>query len=291
LTDAPKKEDHSFSFPSIMKPCTEYLAAIRHIESEYNALDKRRIPGYKDFESLFDEEYSRLSAESEQGSFPSEKLLELAKPLVPALTARQSDYNTPVLDSSIPNAIETGKRLKEYLEVPDKVVVSPYLRTQLSLKALQTGWPELTDVSTFTEPRIREQEYGKRAAINDWKLYTTLNPEQAWYRKMASGYEYRHDGGESFLDLRERVRDFLQDSTRIQVLGMLNANTQAPGKILLVTHHLTIMAIRSLLEGWDRETFLRLDRDERPPNCSVTTYTPSKAGSMRLSHKNLVLSK
>jgi len=43
-------------------------------------------------------------------------------------------------------------------------------------------------------------------------------------------------------------------------------------KMLVVSHHLTKLAIRSNLERLTPEQFLRVDRDEKPINCGVTVY-------------------
>jgi broad specificity phosphatase PhoE len=43
-------------------------------------------------------------------------------------------------------------------------------------------------------------------------------------------------------------------------------------RVLAVTHHLTILAIRAQLERLGPEEFIALDRNEKPINCGVTIY-------------------
>lgn len=159
------------------------------------------------------------------------------------------------------------------------------------------GWPELRGVKVLEDDRIREQEHGKRIVYADKRLYFVFNPEYALLSKMSTDYEYRHEGGESLLDVRGRLRDFV--GMLIREHGGLYEPVIPPGNPMLVTHHLAIMGMRANLERWDRERFLHENEKNRPPNCSVTTYSrmdteshrslQGRAGRMILAHENLIL--
>ncbi len=265
------------------------ITAIRHVRSAYNDLNREEIPGYNEFAEQFDREYKALDLKAVMSkTFPSDGLKEMAIKLAPTLEAETSDYNTDIAKGAEEQAIITGQNLPGRINKPDVIYVSPYKRTQATLDGLQKGWPELKDVKTYEEDRIREQEHGMQAAFTDWRLYFMHNPRQALLRKKSTAYEYRHEQGESLLDVRERIRSLT--STLIREHG-----NGAPENVLLVTHHLAIMAMRANLERWDRERFLRENRENRPPNCSITTYESIdvKPGTedrrLRIKHENLVL--
>ena len=253
------------------------------MESSYNAINRNEIPGYKEFSELFKEEYEKLTLEGVvKGEFPSPKLLKLAKELVPLLAARESDYDTSAADGAVENqAIPTGQHLNECMDLPGAIYVSPYKRTRQTLEGLLEGWPELKESKIVEDDRIREQEYGKSIIYNDKRLYFVFNPEYAVLHKFSTGYEYKHEGGESLLDVRSRLRDF--------VAMIIREHGGTPEDILIVTHNLAIMALRANLERWTREEFLDKNANDRPPNCSLTKYKAADTGRLELEHENLVL--
>jgi broad specificity phosphatase PhoE len=165
-------------------------------------------------------------------------------------------------EEGIHQAEETGRHLLEHMELPDVIYVSPYLRTRQTLEGLIRGCPELGKVKVVVEERIREQEHGLSTVYNDWRIYLAFNPAQALLRKRGGDYEYRFLNGENKADVRDRVRTFLTTLIR-ENAGM---------KVLIVSHHLTLLAFRANLERWDREEFMRVDREESPINCGLTVY-------------------
>jgi broad specificity phosphatase PhoE len=247
------------------------ITAIRHVLSAYNALDRAKIPGYAAFAKQFDAEYEKLNSQSIlDGSFPSQKLLQMAIKLSKPLAPKASDYDTDIAPGAITQAIQTGIRLKtqEIIELPDAIYVSPYKRTLRTLDGLQKGWPELKSVPTFKDDRIREQEWGKEAALGDWRLHAIANPQQALWHKNSTKYEYRRDGGESFVDVRTRLREFIE----MLIHEYETTNNETPKNIMLITHHLAITALKANIENWGRVKSLYEGYNNQPPNCSVTTF-------------------
>jgi broad specificity phosphatase PhoE len=43
-------------------------------------------------------------------------------------------------------------------------------------------------------------------------------------------------------------------------------------RVMLITHHLTILSIRAILERLSSSEFVDLDKKQKPVNCGVTIY-------------------
>jgi broad specificity phosphatase PhoE len=93
--------------------------------------------------------------------------------------------------------------------------------------------------------------------------------------KLQGDYEYRFLNGENKADVRDRSRSFL--STLIR--------EHAERKVLVISHHLTLLSFRANLERWGREEFIEADRNDKPINCGVTVYKgdPQQGKNGRLS--------
>lgn len=158
----------------------------------------------------------------------------------------------------------TGRGLKEREEgrLPDVILLSPYKRTRLTREGYIRGWPELADVKTVIEDRVREQEHGLRTIYGDWRVAEVLSPEQEMLRKATGPYWYRYPQGENVPDVRERARSV--NNTLIRDYS---------GKVvLIITHHLYILSHRANQERWEEEDFIDANRNDRPDNGSITTY-------------------
>ncbi len=272
------------------------LTTVRHGVSEYNAVDRESIDGFREFADLFDVEYEALTTgHFIAETFPSPKLRALAEKVNAASQPEYSDYDTDLTPRGYRQAVVTGSRLHTVAPLPHRIYVSPYKRTRRTLEGLIEGWPELGKVKATEDVRIREQEHGKRNIYVDWRLYMTFNPEYAVLYKLSTGYEYKHEGGESLLDVKERVRSFIAmlirkhggapetltdkvlelfQDTRIQkLMNVLNVVPDTtPEDVMVVTHHLAILALRSNIEKWDREKYLYENEHNRPVNCGVSIY-------------------
>lgn len=239
------------------------VAIIRHGESAYNVLKQIKKDGssaFGAFEDRFWKEYKTACDEH----WVSEELRTLAAAARGELadTFSQGDYLTPLTDEGIRQARETGARLMRHVSAPDVIYVSPYVRTRHTLECILETCPALRNAPVIYEERIREQEHGLATIYNDWRLYLVYNPEQAILYKRGGIYEYRFLNGENKADVRDRVRDFLATLVR----------EHAGERVLMISHHLTLLAFRANLERWDREEFMRVDSRETPINCGVTIY-------------------
>jgi 2,3-bisphosphoglycerate-dependent phosphoglycerate mutase len=190
-----------------------------------------------------------------------------------------TDRETPLTAQGVWQAQTTGQSLSRVREVPDLVVVSPYLRTQQTYEAICAGWLALSDVEKVDDERVRELEHGPAAdKHNDWRVFNTLNPIEKDLRKTEGSYLYRCPGGENVPDVRERVRSMYKD------LIMSHAGK----RILIVSHHIAKLSMIAELTGLDGGQYKVLDRTDKPKNCSVTDLVPATTTPMTLSSYNVV---
>jgi probable phosphoglycerate mutase len=249
------------------------LTFIRHGESAYNVLKARKEAdvAFQGFKGRFDREF----ADASDDRWVSDGLLTLARRVWKTISVPFGEYDTPLTQEGFSQAVRTGERLHELIEVPDIVYVSPYIRTMQTLEGLTASWPALKGRPTVPEERIREQEHGLSAVYSDWRVYFVFNPLQGLLYKVQGDYEYRFLNGENKPDVRDRSRGFL--STLIR--------EHAERKVLVISHHLTLLSFRANLERWGREEFIETDHNDKPINCGVTIYkgNPQQGKNGRLS--------
>lgn len=247
-----------------------WLMLIRHDTSEFNMLKniKEKDPLYK-----------KYLAAREKDDSSNESIL-LAKLIMEKFSIKESDAETKLADKDGKQAYRTGIVLAKDFELPDVVFVSPYLRTLETLRHIGRGWNGLENVKTYKEDRLREQDHGIASLYNDWKIFHTLNPEQRKLNEKEGRYYYRFPQGENVPDVRLRNLSWLSTLTR----------DFAGKKVLVVTHHLNILAMRANLERFDDEKFRDLDENHKPINSGVTLYrcNPDKGtqGKIELDYYN-----
>lgn len=228
------------------------LTVIRHGESAYNILRAKKAKDslYQELKIAFEKDYR------------SSQTIELARQVQERFSLGVSDYNTPLTDEGIRQAKETGTKLVDHIYLPDVVFVSPYLRTRETFKHVAEEFPGLAGRKVVYDDRIREQEHGLSLIYNDWRVFHTFHPEQKMLHDLMGPYWYQYPQGESISNVRDRIRDFV---------GML-IREYSGKKVLLFSHHLTILSFRGIFERLSPEEFIYLDEHEKPVNCGVTTY-------------------
>lgn len=230
------------------------LTLIRHAKSAYNDLKRIKLEDrtYQEFLDAYDADWE------------SDLTRDLAMRCSQKWAMGVGDWNTQLAEGSELTAMATGQGLCKARngKVPDIVFVSPYHRTHGTLAALINGWPELGGCETYEDERIREQEHGLLLLYNDLRVLFALHPEQRKLYDLEGSYWYRYPQGENVPDVRQRNREFI---------AMLIREFSG-ADVLVVTHHLTILATRANLERLNSEEFQHLDREEKPINCGVTTY-------------------
>ena len=227
------------------------VTLVRHDRSVYNALrDKKKGS----------ELYHRFLAAFEKDS-NSDETKALALEVQEMFSLGMGDAETPLEDDEGRQAYDTGVALSSG-KTPDVIFVSPYKRTIHTLGHMTRGWPALKGVKTVEDERVREQEHGLALLFNDWRVFHALHPEQRALYKLVGPYWYRYPQGESVSDVRDRNRSWIGAVVR----------DFAEKDVLVITHHLNILATRANLERLSAEEFLALDDNEKPINCGVTVY-------------------
>ena len=233
------------------------LMLIRHGQSAYNILrrQKQQDPLYEEFQRLYRE------------GDTSPRTKELAAIVKERYSLGVGDHATPLTEEGARQSRVTGEMLAIAAAsrpnlLPDVIIYSPYLRTQQTFVGLCQGWSGLISVPRVEDDRIREQEHGLAVVYNDWRVFNTFHPEQRELKKLQGDYWYQYPQGESVAQVRDRVRSMLMTLVR-EYHGR---------RVLLVTHHLTILSIRATLERLTPEEFMKLDKTNKPVNCGVTEY-------------------
>lgn len=236
------------------------VTVVRHGESAYNILkaQKEEDPTYQEFKAA----YNRRAANPETARKLADALITGGQ-----FSLGTGDHGTILTPRGEWQAEMTGNELQHRIEKPDVILVSPYRRTRETLGKMAVGWPELADVKTVEDERVREQEHGLALLYSDWRIFNVKHPEQDKLRQLEGPYWYRYPQGESVPDVRARWGSMLGTFTR----------EYAGKNIMIVTHHLSILALRANLERLDANQFLALDRHEKPINCGVTIYRGNPA--------------
>lgn len=228
------------------------LTLVRHGLSKYNELKKKKEKS---------ELYRRFKAEYER-DFESRECRALAQMVEGEFALGLGDYETPLTPEGDWQALATGRELRSSIEKPDIVFVSPYLRTRQTFGHLAETWPSLKGARVFFDDRIREQEHGLALLYNDWRVFNVMHPEQKRLRDLQGPYWYQFPQGESVSHVRDRARSVASTLVR-ECAGL---------RVMLITHHLTILSFRANFERLTPEQFVQLDDFEKPVNCGVTVY-------------------
>lgn len=254
------------------------LVVVRHGESVYNALKAQKANT-----SLYREFRARCEEVTDWTAPLPLELAKLARKVQKEFTLGISDYKTPLNDEGVEQAKVTAEKLARITNVPDIVFVSPYMRTMQTWEHMKERWQELESAKFYEEERIREREHGLLIPYNDWWLMTIFHPEQKVFYdslKEYAEYSYTYPQGENVPMVRDRIRSWISTLIR-EFAGM---------RVLAITHHVTILALRANLERLSAEEFIRLDKEEKPVNCGVTIYrgdpNQGEDGRLILTHYN-----
>lgn len=232
----------------------EELTLIRHDRSAFNELKdlKEADPQYLEFKRAYETDYT------------SPRARELAQEVYHKYNLDCGDHDTPLVEDDGKRAETMARRLKEsgWISLPDKIYVSPYLRTMQTYDRMTTGWPELKEVKMVSEGRIREQEHGLSGLYNDWRIFHVFYPDQKLLYEKDKRFWYRYPQGENGEDVRDRNRSWMTTLVR----------EDAGEKVMAVTHHLTTLLLRMNLERLSVAKFIDLDEHDKPINCGVTIY-------------------
>jgi len=158
-------------------------------------------------------------------------------------------------------------------EFPEVAVVSPYRRAGQTLRiafgevrAVGRAVPEAVVDDRLRDRVTGELELLTRAAID------ARYPAEAARRATAGEFEYRPPGGESMMDVADRLREFHADA----------AERFAGRRVLVVAHDAVVLMLRHVIEGLP---IRELQSVVPVRNASVTRWV-SDAGGLKLAGYN-----
>jgi broad specificity phosphatase PhoE len=193
--------------------------------------------------------------------------------LEPSWTGVLRDQDSPLTALGRQQALAVGEELSRryhrLIKPLDYIICSPYVRTKQTTGAIIEGLGYKPN--HVIEERVREIEFGIMDGI-DRKRFRELFPSEADRRERDGKYYYRPPGGENRPDVRLRVHSVLDTLNRDYV----------GSRVLIVCHSVVVLAFRSLLERWEEDAYLQVDKEDDVKNCGLTVYR-------RVENRKLVL--
>lgn len=176
------------------------------------------------------------------------------------------DQDTPLTAEGTTQSEATGQHIINDLMLdpgfkPTDVtlIVSPYLRTKLTATRMCYGMGFTPRV--VIEERIREIEFGILDGLTSEGVKAKF-PEEVARKAKEGKYWYRAPGGESRPDVRLRCHSFLDTLVR----------DYEGETVIVVCHSVVVLALRSLLERWNEDEYLQVDKEDDVKNCAITAY-------------------
>ena len=140
-------------------------------------------------------------------------------------------------------AIETGKKILAEGIQADEILYSPLQRAADTAKHIS----EITGIPARVEPRLKEQNFGK---------YESTARDGAKFREAKKQFVERYEGGESMLQLAQRVYNRLDE-------------VKASGKTcILVAHNGIARVVQSYFYEMTNEEYAAFGVD----NCAILQY-------------------
>ena len=141
-------------------------------------------------------------------------------------------------------AIETGKKILAEEIQADEILYSPLQRAADTAKHIS----EITGIPARVEPRLKEQNFGK---------YESTARDGAKFREAKKQFVCRHEGGESMLQLAQRIYNLLDE------LGK-----EADKTYMLVAHNGIARVVCSYFHDMTNEEYASYG----VKNCSLTRF-------------------
>jgi broad specificity phosphatase PhoE len=143
-------------------------------------------------------------------------------------------------------------------EQPTVALVSPYVRARETARIVLDE-ADLAGLPISYDERLRDREQGVLDRLTG-AGFRDRYPEESQRQSYVGKFWYRPTGGESWADVVLRVRSVLLD-LRLSLAGE---------RVLVVSHDMTILAFRYVLESLTPDEALALSG--RVQNCSVTKF-------------------
>ena len=191
------------------------------------------------------------------------------------LTSRDADVE--LTQVGVRQAEAIGRWLAALPEdrLPEVVVTSPYLRARETWRiAAETSGRDLPAPKTddrLVDRLLGELEMMTRAAI------ASRYPGEADRRLADGDYRYRPPGGETFADIADRLRSFLDDLNR----------EHAGERVVVVAHDAVVLMMRAVIEDLDWDQVGSVANSGSVLNGSITRFDGS-TGRLVLDRYNAV---
>ncbi len=188
--------------------------------------------------------------------------------LRPEIISGQSNH-AELTETGQAEAVLMGAQLKKQNIAPDAIYSSPAIRAyqtgELALKILKLDMPIIKD------ERVLEMSQGHVEGTLRALAYT---PENIAAFEIETNHG-KFPGGESLIDVQDRMHDFLNEKTE-----------QHPdGTLLVFSHGLAIRALAGSIRTFTKEQILT----EETPNVSLTHISNDKSGpTVHFVGKNLI---
>ncbi|MFC1406675.1 MULTISPECIES: histidine phosphatase family protein [Streptacidiphilus] len=195
------------------------------------------------------------------------------------ITCRDADLSLTTLGRAQATALGRWLASRADGPLPHSVWVSPYLRAQetaeLVLVELDRAGLPLPVVRT--DERLRDRELGILEMVTKAAI-ELHHPEEAARRRRLGELRWRPPGGESLADVALRLRSLLRDLYE----------TEASRRVLLVAHDAVVVMLRHILDDLDEEAYLALEREGAVGNASITRWSRTSSGQLKLDCYNTV---
>ncbi len=169
------------------------------------------------------------------------------------------DQNVALTEQGKQEAIAAGKEIGSEFLAGSLVYASPYIRTIQTLGHMFDGANFLalnTHTRIYTDPRLREMEWGILKSKSDIDREEELRDHFGWFY-------YRLKGGESPADVYDRASTFLESLFR-------QFERKRKRRAIIVSHGITI---RCLVMRWFHLTVDQYHSLRNPGNCAIITIT------------------
>ena len=271
---------------------TNNIIFVRHLESKYNEYKNKVIKtgNYKKFQEATNQEEKLKVAEQLLWEFFQEVWI---------------DYATDISEEGKKQGEELGRNYAKLIAekpalFPTRIYVSPYLRTKKTCHYMlkYVEWLDL-DIDILIDPdnmmdmvigkfqwkevilkmddRIRERDHGKNIAPTflkktiEWNNLENFGAEKLPYMQKQQLWYYTNPAWwESQVEVSQRIKSFLKSIKLKLMLWEIKEEKDKHNQVLVVSHHLAIIAAVQSVFGWTFNTFFQLDKYWKPNNWSIT---------------------
>ncbi|KAJ0464497.1 putative phosphoserine phosphatase [Helianthus annuus] len=190
------------------------------------------------------------------------------------------DHQIALTQQGISQARLAGTQIRQLVSGSDSLpdtwkvyfYVSPYTRTQSSLREIARSFPRKCVIGVREECRIREQDFGNFQITEEMKVIKDV-------RQRFGRFFYRFPEGESAADVYDRVSSFLESLWRDIDMNRLNHDPSTDLNLIIVSHG---VALRVFLMKWFKWTVEQFEYLHNFDNCEFRVMQLGSGGEYSL---------